>query len=192
MKTINASNKQQAIIIASESFKDNPSMNWFLNKKMNKEKAMQALCLYCIDLAIEKGGAFISDDGCCVCLIYKHNAKMSWLKEIKLNYFFLNTCCGWGNLLKVLKRTKSVKKLRGTEEHLYGFLLASNKAAGNASVIEAKAFMFDLSKSLQLPIYAETCIEQNKKIYERYGFKTYNAYKIPETQNTLWFLKRQV
>lgn len=192
MKIINASNKQQAILIASQSFKNNPSMNWFLNKKMNKEKAMRALCTYCIDLAIEKNGAFISDDGCCVCLIFKSSNQISWLAELKLNYFFLNTCCGWGNLFKVLRRSKTVKKLRGTQAHLYGFLLASNHAAGSASVIEAKTFMFNLSEELQLPIYAETCIEINKKVYERYGFKTYNAWQIPESDTTLWFLRRMV
>lgn len=192
MKTIDNTNKQVAIEIASQSFINNPSMNWFINSKINKESGMRALCAYCIDLAIEKGGAFISDDLCCVCLIFRSDSKISMLAELKLNYFLIKHCCGFSNLFQVLKRSKEVKKKRGNHAHLYGFLLASNKYMGTNSVIEAKDFMFGLSEKLQLPIYAETCITKNKKIYERYGFSTYNSWCIPNTDSTLWFLKREV
>lgn len=192
MKNIDISNKHIAIDIATQAFIDNPSMNWFLNKSENKHKAMKSLCEYCIDIAMKKSGAFITDDLCCICLINKSNARLSWLSELRLNYFFIQRCCGWINLWQVLKRSKAMKKIRGHEEHLYAFLLASNLKNGNQSVLEAKSFMFEMSRQLQLPIYAETCLRKNKNIYLRYGFKPYTEWNIPNSSTVLWFLKKSV
>lgn len=192
MKKINQNNKAIAVDIALSAFMDNPSMNWFLNPRYPKTKAMKALCEHCVDMGIKKNGAFISDDDCCICLIFEHDAGIGNLEAFFLNYKFINDCCGWSKVWRVIKRNKLIKQKRLKTPHLYCLLLASNKKAGNKSVIEVKNFMFALSEQKQMPILAETALMQNKRVYEYYGFHTYDECLIPDSDVHLWLMKRDL
>ncbi|MEI6020275.1 MAG: hypothetical protein WCR21_04040, partial [Bacteroidota bacterium] len=185
MKKIDTNSRGIAIQIATNAFIENPSMNWFLNPKLSRDDAMQALCEHCIDIAILKGGAYISDDLCCICLLYHSQTKISVWESLKLNYDFIIKCSGWRKTFSVLKRQDFMQAMRLQSEHLYCQILASNKIEGKCSVIEAKNFMFEMSDRLHLPIVAETCLEKNKKVLEQKG----NKYTLEETKIITAFLK---
>lgn len=190
MKKINANTRSIAIKIASQAFLDNPSMNQFLNPRIAKEKAMHALCAHCVDLSMLKDGAYISDDMCCICLLFHSDSKVDFWDLLRLNFQFVMRCCGWAKVYRILKREKFMKTMRMQGEYLYCQILANNKQAGNASVIEAKKFMFDMGDRLNLPIVAETCLSKNKVVYEHFGFKTYGNCLLPHCDVKMWFLKR--
>ena len=57
------------------------------------------------------------------------------------------------------------------------------------SVLEIKNAIFTKSKKEKLPIYLETSVEKNRRVYERYGFNVYYTIRLGES--TLYFLKRE-
>lgn len=82
--------------------------------------------------------------------------------------------------------------MRGNNPHIYVLLLASNHKNGNGTVIEMRDAIYSESERLKLPLFAETASEINKRAYERYGFKTYNEYILPNADTKLWLLRREV
>ena len=191
MKIIDKDLKPIAIKIARDAFANNPSMNWFLNPRKNRARALAALCEHCIDTAMLRGGAFISNDNCCVCLVYSSKIKAPALQQFLLELRFVFRCCGLEKVRKITQRNSHICAKREKGPHVYCLLLASNRQAGVSSVAEAKNFMFGLSQQLQLPMLVETCMCDNKKLYERFGFKVYNQCTIPDSDIPLWFLTRQ-
>ena len=49
---------------------------------------------------------------------------------------------------------------------------------------------YGLSKSMGVPIIAETRLIRNRNLYERYGFKCYNTWQPKSEENPVWFLIR--
>lgn len=191
MIPITEENKSIAMDIAQEAFIDNPSMLWFLKKDSEKQKRMRALCEYCIDMSIEKRGAFLANDLNGVILIYIYNSRVSILKSIAITFRLIMNCSGWMKVPALAQRDYLSKKLREKEEHVYVFLIASTRKFGNSTIIEMKDFIFETSRRLNMPVCIETGSPDTKKLYERYGFKEYNKMTLPGTQNTIWFLKRE-
>jgi len=190
MLPITTFNKQVAIKIATEAFINNPSMRWFVKNDNSADLRMQNLCDYCICCAMEKQGAFFSNDMNGLVLVYRNDAKIAIFKYFKLLFSLLHYCCGWKKLPLLIYRQYLVGKKRNKEQHLYVLLIASNHKNGNYTVNEMKNYIFRLSQQYQLPVYAETASYAAKTAYERNGFKTYNSMTIPGSKIQLWFLER--
>ena len=69
-------------------------------------------------------------------------------------------------------------------------LAVKNNTNGMSTVFELKKGLYEMSKKHNLAVYAETSLEKNKTIYERFGFITHNAFKMRGSDFTIWFLKR--
>ena len=104
MIPITEENKSIAMDIAQEAFIDNPSMLWFLKKDSEKQKRMRALCEYCIDMSIEKRGAFLANDLNGVILIYIYNSRVSILKSIAITFRLIMNCSGWMKVPALARR----------------------------------------------------------------------------------------
>ncbi|MDH5382855.1 MAG: hypothetical protein OEW75_18515 [Cyclobacteriaceae bacterium] len=189
MIKITPTNKEIAIKIAAEAFIDNPSMNWFLKNDDKKEQRMYSLCDYCVSVAMEKKGGFLSNDLNGITLIYKNDAKISFWEYVKLLFKLLNKASGWIKLPELLHRQHQVSKRRGDKLSLYVLLFASNRTNGNSTAYEMKDFIFEYSDKMKLPIYVETASRKTKVAYERYGFQTYDSWELTGTSTVLWFLK---
>lgn len=46
-----------------------------------------------------------------------------------------------------------------------------------------------LAKQENLPIYLETAMPVNRKVYERFGYETYDEWIVPEEDIQFWFLR---
>ena len=50
--------------------------------------------------------------------------------------------------------------------------------------------LFEKAKIQRIPIYAETTLEKNKKVYERFGFKVYKTWINQTNGIQVWFMCR--
>lgn len=191
MKQIDDTDKHIAMDIITHAFRDNPNLLWFMKKDNNIDKRLRVLCEYCLETSMQKKGAFISSDQLGVLLAYKSESKLTLLSMLKLYIKLIHSCIGWNRLPSVLYRQYCLGKLKPTEKHIYCLMLAvKNNTHGMNTVFELKNGLYEMSKKQNLTVYAETSLEKNKTIYERFGFITHNAFKMRRSDFTIWFLKR--
>lgn len=189
MKKVGKENLEQAISIAVQAFRENKSMLWFTGNDPG-EKKLRELCRYCIVTSAGKNGAWLSDDGHGLALFYPSGKTCHWSTSIPATLRFICRCTGLWRLPLVLHRQQMARTLRRTEPHLYVLMIASNKSAGPASAYELRDAVFDAAQHSGLPLYAETSLPLNKKVYERFGFSTYASMQLEKSDTTLWFMKR--
>ncbi|MEZ4798276.1 MAG: hypothetical protein R2809_00570 [Flavobacteriales bacterium] len=111
---------------------------------------------------------------------YKNDFQVSWLLT-----FWDELCVGLLaigplRLGAVLKRSKEVKKRhRQFEQFIHCWYLGvEHEYRDMKTAIELKDMLLKESASLGLPILAETTMLQNKHVYERIGFKTYDTFEL--------------
>jgi hypothetical protein len=111
------------------------------------------------------------------------------LKEFLLELRFGLSYIGITRLPAVLAREAFRKKQRPAEkEYLYFWFLAALPDAKEAA-FELKNGIFSMAREKGLPVFTETSVERNKKIYERFGFKTYQIWEDPKEKLKFWFLR---
>ncbi|MEQ8474450.1 MAG: hypothetical protein RIC35_24850 [Marinoscillum sp.] len=147
---------------------------------------------YAFETGITRNGVFLSDDRQCTAICYRYNFKKDGFKDYWNQLLLVLNCIGISNLSSVLKREAYINKLRPKDgQFLYfWFFGATQRGIKMRSVYELKKHIFDLSKNLNLPIYLETSVPKNQKIYQRFGFEIYHTWGQRE-QTTLWFMKRE-
>ena len=78
-------------------------------------------------------------------------------------------------------------------DYLYFWLfVVLPSARGSQAALELKNVIFKESDRLKLPIYLETTLQKNKRVYERFGFKVYHIWEIEKRDVTMYFMKREV
>lgn len=182
--------KIDSVRIISETFDANPSVNIVIGDGGNRKKKISRLAEYAFIKALNRDGAFISDNKMGTGLCFRSNYGSSNLKELiyELRFAF---SIPLKKVIQTLKREAYLKKYRYKEDHLYFWFLGVMKG-GEKAVFELKDYLFQLSEKEQLPILLETSVERNKVIYERYGFEVYHEWSDSGDAKTLWFMKREV
>jgi hypothetical protein len=85
-----------------------------------------------------------------------------------------------------------IQSKRPKKEYLHFWMLAvEDNTYGMRTVIEIRDYCYAMSASLNIPIFAETRIARNKKVYERYGFRCYDTWEPKSEENEVWFLIRK-
>lgn len=106
MIAVNDTNLNIALDIAEEAFISNPSMLWFIKKDHKQRERMRELCRYCINMARERKGAFLSNDLNGIVLYYGNDAKVSAFRFLKHLIRLLNRATGWGKFFSVASTPK--------------------------------------------------------------------------------------
>lgn len=189
MKKVGKQNLERAISIAAQAFRENKSMLWFTGNDPG-EKKLRELCQYCIVTAAGRDGAWLSEDGNGLALFYPSQKRCSWSVSIPAGFRFIFRCTGIIRLPSVIHRQRVARSLRRGEPHMYVLMIASNKSAGPSSAYELRDAVFNAARRSNLPLYAETSLLLNKKVYERFGFMTYASMQLENSDTTLWFMKR--
>jgi hypothetical protein len=191
MEAITKNTKGLALDILTEAFEENPNLNWLIRKGGSRKENIRIICAHCLDLAMLKKGAYISNNGQGVALVYKSTAVAPLLPALPVHVRLAIRGIGLSRVPLVALRRWEVSKLRPKEEHLYVQMLAVSKSSRSmAAAIDLRDGIYALSKELNLPLYAETSLEQNKKVFERYGFHQYQVFQPQKAGFTLWFLKK--
>ena len=191
MKLITRDRVEDAIDILAESFAENKSVQWFLKDGCMSKKRLREFCRYCLSMAMYEQGAYFSNDlnGVLLFTYYNEKPKFSLAKFLTTIRFVLKGS-GIRRIPMILKRQKKLQQVRKSEPHLYISLIASNLKGGNMTVIELKQSIFELSEKTGIPIYAETSLITNLKVYQRYGFSCYNQIELDKSDVKIWMLRR--
>jgi len=182
------SDKKDAVEIIIETFDQNPSVNIVIGEGGNRRKKISRLAAYAFIKAINRDGAYLSENRKGAALCFHSDSGGFSLKEIYYEARFA-VVIPIKKVIQTLKRESYIKKNRYKGKHLYFWFLGVEKGGGQA-VFELRDHLFALSEKEQLPILLETSVPRNKEVYERYGFKVYHTWDDSGGGNALWFMMR--
>lgn len=184
--------KQKVIAIITESFDTNPSVNRVIKNDAKRKQRIEALADYSFKTALSRNGAYLSSDEQGVALCYQYNFKKEGLVDYLHQIQLVRKAIGFGRVLDIMKRDSYFKLKRPADgNYLYfWFLGITDKGKGGIAIRELKEHLFAESSIKNLPIYLETSVPKNKRVYERYGFETYHEWKDPKTADVIWLMKR--
>ena len=86
--------------------------------------------------------------------------------------------------------------LAGPGHRVLGFLCPAAAPAKAVSTVcrgalfEIAKEIIEVSKKNKLPIYLETAMERNMKVYSRYGYEVYHYWEEEEKDIRFWFMKK--
>lgn len=179
----------KTIGIIEESFANNPSVVSVINP--NKKNSLKALAAYAYHTVLPRNGVMLSINEEAVAICYPYHAKQEGLVDLWNQLLLVLTCIGLSRVPSVLKREAYVKNIRPQDgKFLYfWFFGATEKGKKTNAARELKNRIFDWSKKANLPIYLETSVTRNKRVYEHFGFETYHEWQQPNG-GTLFFMRR--
>lgn len=185
--------REKVVRIVQEAFEQNPSVLFVVKQDAKIKQRIRVLAEYSFDYAFLRDGVFLSDDELGVAICYLHNKRKEGFKEYLLQLKLIRKCIGWNRVLKVLKRESILKKNRPIDGNfIYFWLLGiSNARTDNSTVIDLRNGVFKHSLELKLPIYLETSVPKNYRVYQRFGFESYAEWTMPETGRVLYFMRRE-
>ena len=185
----NIKDKKASVQIIARTFDENPSVNIVIGNKGNRRKKINRLADFAFVKALNRNGAYLSDNKLGTALCFQSDIGSSNLKEL---YYELRFALSIPiiKVIQTLKRESYLKKHRIEAKHLYFWFLGVEKGGGKAG-FEMKDYLFLKSNKENLPIILETSVERNKIIYERYGFKVYHEWADSGNGKTLWFMVRE-
>lgn len=191
MISVSNSTKSLALDVLKTAFKDNPGVRWVVKKDTKIDSRIQALCEHCLNVSIQKKGAYLTTDQKGVALLFK-----SWYKQKPLDWFLSylrlgNKCIGWDRAYGMIQREKNIRAKRPSSKHLYFWMLAvKDHTYGLETIKEIRDFVFAYSKQEKLPIYAETTMKSTLNLYLRYGFEIYDAWETGVDGIVVYFIWR--
>lgn len=193
MVVASKSDKQTVVDILAESFHDNPSVLHAVGKKGNITLKIRALATYAFDYGLPRQGVYCSSDltGAAVC--YRETHRGESLSDYFYQLQLILNAIGISNVPKLIRKENYIKARRPKEEYLYfWFLGVKRQGRGKGAAREIRDAVFEMAQSAALPIYLETSVEKNRRIYERYGFETYHEWVLPGESKPLYFMRREV
>jgi hypothetical protein len=177
------------VTIIAETFDSNPAVNWLIKQGSSRKRHIQNLAKYAFMKAWIRDGVYISTNEKGVALCYRFNKKKFSLLVLWYQLKFALTSIEVSRLPKVLKREAYRAQLRPESGAYYYFWFLSVLPEGRGAGFELKNAVFEQATKEHLPVYLETSIERNQKIYEHIGFQTYHYWKDEKEGIQFWFLK---
>ena len=184
--------RSKVIEIIAESFDSNPSVNRVIKNDYKRKERIKALADYSFKTSVMRDGAFLSSDEQGVALCYRYNLKKESLTDYWNQLQLVVKAIGLSRVLSIMKRDAFFKSKRPKDgNYLYfWFLGITNKGKGGIAIRELKEMIFVESLKQNLPIYLETSVPKNKRVYERYGFETYHEWHDPQSGDLIWLMRR--
>jgi len=175
MKKAKLEDKKTVVNILTKSFKDDPHINFLLEKSKNKNK-MRIIMEYVFEESYNKGEIYLNEDNTAVALWNTDTKeRISW-KYIYRNLSFLIQI-GVESTIRILKTDKLVNMCHpqiGRFAHLYTIgVLPESQGKGNARKLIN--YMIDKMSQTQTTLYLETANITNIGIYNKMGFHTFHT-----------------
>jgi len=199
-----SSDRHQMIELLLEFFEDNSNINSIVKNDHKKQQRLTSLAEYMFDWGLAMDAIYLTNSKKGFAIIYLSNKKLNIIKEIHLDLKLIFKVITLYRLLKIIKRRLNVLKIRKNEagkgEYLYFYAFGVSKkyrgitcsegTSGMSASFQVRDFMLDLMKKHQLPMYVETVNPRNKRLYEHFGFVTYDEYYDKNRNFKTWFLKK--
>lgn len=193
MKKANYNDKALVISILNEAFRNNPNIQWIINKnKKNTEQRFQKFFDFAVELTLLQGEIGISNNEKGVILYFYESNRRFNLKVLWLYLKFIIQVTGFRKLPDLLKRESYCNRIRKSDKQfIYVWFIAAIAHNENATVLDLKNNIFKKSIDENLPIYIETTVPKARLAYVRYGFKVFHEWNNLSNHLTTWFLKRE-
>ena len=193
MRPATKKDTKNAVEIISKSFQTNPSILWVIKQDHKQRSRTRALALYSFRIALLRRGAYLSDNGKGIALCYRSSSKRSLLAEYWNQVILVFRAIGIERVGIVLRRQAYIESIMPKNiEYLYFWFFGVEPGYnGRGGASEIKNALFEMSARENLPIYLETSVEKNRRVYERYGFEVYHSWKVENPDITLYFMRRE-
>ncbi|MGB4931037.1 MAG: hypothetical protein WBP43_13750 [Chitinophagales bacterium] len=191
MRLATITDRTTVVSLIVTMFKSNPTIQFMVKNDRKVNKRIQAIAEYAFDFAIKRNGVYISDNnkGVAICYHYTKNLKIS---DLFLMAKMVLKAIHISKLLPIFMHDNFVKSQRPSDgNYLYfWFFGVLAEEQPKTSARDLTIALFQQASQMQVPIYAETTLEKNKKVYERFGFKVYKTWKNQTSGVQVWFMRR--
>lgn len=178
--------------VISNSFVSNPSVNWVIRNDKHRERRIRALAKYSFLTALRREGAYLSEQGNGIALCYRMNARSTSITDYWNQLILVFRAIGPARVFKVMKRENYANSKRPADgNYLYFWfygVMPGKQGQGDAA--ELKDRIFAMADKEQLPVYLETSVEKNRRVYQRYGFEIYHTWGVVKEGINLYFMRR--
>jgi hypothetical protein len=174
--------------ILTNSFAYNLSINYMIKQDERRERRIQALMNYSIDVCSMFGEVLLSDDDKGCALILYPQRKRTTLRSITLDLKLIFHAIGLTGIRRAFKREWLIKDKQGKDDMLYIWFIGVNPLYQKQGI--GSRLLEDLiqeADNQNIPIYLETSTRNNLPWYQQFGFEIYNQI---ELGYTLFFLRR--
>ena len=181
--------RELVVNILIATFESNPAVQWMLRKGIHYKASLQRMANFVFSRSLRDQGVLISSNEKSVALFYRANSKKISLMELWEELSFIISSVPFLKIPALIQREYRRKSIRpSSAPYLYFWFLGVLPEDAGAG-FELKNAMFAEAKKQQLPIYLETSLSRNRRIYERIGFETYHEW-IDEKRNIcFWFMR---
>lgn len=180
-----------AVQIITETFRDNPHFNFILRKN-NRELALREMAHYAFDKGMRRQGVYLTSDNKGLLIAYKNNTPGSFWSDTLSTFRILLFSLSLAKLSKIRRHENFIQARRPVGEYLYcWFFCVKKDARGRSAPREIRDYVLERSIRENLPILAETTLERNKFLFERFGFRMYDQIVNPEGLK-VWMMKREL
>ena len=194
MKKAIKSDRDKVVKIISESFDGNPHINFIIKNDRKRNKRMNAMAQYAFNIGIRRDGIYLTDDEQGVAIVFRRSQFKKSLYEYWLQLCLVFKAFTVLRSSKILKLESLVERNRETGgDYLYiWFLGVRDNTLGTNDARELMKYIFKMSQVLSLPLYSETTVKRNNKVYKRFGFEDYNILKTGMGNLIFYYMKRPV
>lgn len=193
MKKATKKDKARVLKILTKTFDEVQGIKWLVKCDYKKEQRLKALAEYAFEKSFARNGVFLSDDETGVALCYRNRAKINLLKDFLNEAKLIIKALSIWRIPEILQRESYRQNMRPQNRDYYYFWMLGvlDEGKGKSAARELKNAIIQKADAEGLPIYAETSIERNCKVYEWGGFNLYHYWEVKEKEIRLWFLKRE-
>jgi len=186
--------KETIIQHVSKLLQEIPTSLEIVKDDHKKEQRFEYLARHMVEKAIRKDALIVSENQKGIAILFHmKNSENEFWRDLMDDLKLAINVTGLRNGLKALKPQQYIKKQRAADpEYLYcwfwGVMPDSRGTGEIQTAYQMKDHFFEISKDLQLPIYAETRIRRISLAYQRYGFKLFHEWDHP-SGDKMHFLK---
>jgi ribosomal protein S18 acetylase RimI-like enzyme len=189
MRRAKLEDKNVVVDILTKSFKNDPHINFLLEKSKSKNK-LRIIMEYVFEESFNKGEIYLNDENTAAALWNTtKKEKITW-RYICRNLSFVFKI-GVESTIRILRADKLVERYHSSANkfvHLYTIgVLPESQGKGYAR--ELIKFMIDKMRTSNAVLYLETSNTMNIGIYNKVGFHVFQT--INMEGHTLFCMKRQ-
>ena len=184
--------KNRFVDIIVDAFEHNPAVVDVVKQDSRKKERVRKLVEYSFEFGKRRNGLYMTKDRNGIAIYYVEDMKRTladhWA-DVKLIF----QVSGLKRVKYLLAREAYRNKVRPKELFFYvWFLGVETTHRGTGSILELRNRIFEEADKRQLPTLVETTIEQNKRVYERFGFEVYHKHQFHENMPPMYFMRREV
>ncbi|MEH6305570.1 GNAT family N-acetyltransferase [Olivibacter sp. CPCC 100613] len=166
--------KQLAVDILTDAFKENKSVNYIVKQDAKKNERVRNLMSYSFEVCCSSGDVFFSDDKTAVALVSYPDKKKITCKSVFLDLGLIFKTMSLTSAMKALKRESLIKKNYPTKEIYYlWFIGVSRENQGKGKGTQLLKELIEHSDTLNRKVYLETSTLRNIPWYEKFGFRVF-------------------